>query len=256
MKFGRNELLLSLAYFTRLPVAGLTTFSDAGLARAVAWFPAVGWIVAGTTGAVLWLSAWVLPLPLAVLLSMVAGILLTGGFHEDGLADTGDGFGPVADREQALAAMKDPRLGVFAVMALGLVLAGKFLALSSFATPLAAASALLVAHPLSRLAVITVIATQPYLQRANSRSRSAAQAMPASGWLLAAPAGLLPLAMVVEPVRIAVVLLVAGVVLVSVTGLCRRRFGGYTGDVLGAVQQLVELAILISLTATWPAATL
>lgn len=249
MRHVANDFLLSVSYFTRLPVAGLVEYSEAGLERASGWFPFVGWLVAAVAVGVLLLAAQALPLEVAILLSMAAGILFTGAFHEDGLADTADGFGPVADREKALAVMKDSRLGTFGALGLGLVLAIKFLALSHFGTANAAAVALAVAHPLSRLGVVAVVATQPYVSQSASRSRAVAQRLPAGGWLIALPAALLPLAVFVSwPVA-----LIALGVMVLITGLLgvayRRRFGGYTGDTLGALQQISEIGVLLTLLA-------
>lgn len=244
-----NDFLLSLSYFTRLPVAGLVEYSEAALERAAGWFPFVGWLVAAVAVAVLWPAAMVLPFELAVLLSMTATIGFTGAFHEDGLADTADGFGPVGDRDKALAVMKDSRLGTFGALGLGLALAIKFLALSGFGNVGPAAAALLIAHPLSRLAVVSVIATQPYVSQAGSRARSVAQGLPAAGWLLALPAGLLPAVAFLGPWRLATVLAVVGLLTVWLVWACRRRFGGYTGDTLGALQQISEAGILLALLA-------
>lgn len=244
-----NDFLLSVSYFTRLPVAGLVDYSGAGLERAVGWFPFVGWLVAAATVGVLGLAGTVLPLEVAVLLSMAAGILFTGAFHEDGLADTADGFGPVADREKALAVMKDSRLGTFGALGLGLVLSLKFLALSGFGDVVSAALALVVAHPLSRLAVVAVVATQPYVSQNASRSRAVAEHVPASGWLLALPAALLPLAVFVAWPAASLILGTTAVITVLLVIAFRRRFGGYTGDTLGALQQISEVGILLGLLA-------
>jgi len=181
----------------------------------------------------------------AVALAMLASVLLTGAFHEDGLADTADGFGPVGSREQALAAMKDSRLGVFGTLALLFVLGSKFLALAAFGQASLAAIALFIAHPLSRLAALAMIVTQPYVSHRASRARDVAEGMPAAGWLLALPAGLLPL-LWLSPCSALIVVLVTSGVLATLTLL-----GGYTGDVLGCVQQLTELAILLALVAVW-----
>lgn len=244
-----NDLLLAISYFTRLPVAGLVEYSEAALERAAGWFPFVGWLVAVVAVSVLWLAGQVLPFQLAVLLSMTATILFTGAFHEDGLADTADGFGPVGDRDKALAVMKDSRLGTFGALGLGLVLAIKFLALSHFDSLSTAIVALAVAHPLSRLSVVVVIATQPYVSQAASRARSVAQGLPARGWLMALPAGLLPALVFVDArvllVTLSLVALLAGLLVWAF----RRRFGGYTGDTLGALQQISEIGILLSLLA-------
>ncbi|MCP1726831.1 adenosylcobinamide-GDP ribazoletransferase [Natronospira proteinivora] len=242
-----NDFLLAVSYFTRLPVAGLVVYSGAGLSRAAAWFPFVGWLSAAAMVTVLLSVQWFLPSALAVLLAMLAGVLITGAFHEDGLADTGDGFGPVADRDQALAAMKDARLGVFGLLTLLFVLGGKYLSLSSVAVMPEAAIMILVAQPLSRLPSVWVIARQDYVSQSASRARAVAEAVPRAGWLIAAPAALVPLFFFFPWHQALMVLLLLFLLTAGFSQLCQARFGGYTGDTLGALQQLSELLILITL---------
>lgn len=254
MRDHLNDFLLAISYFTRLPVTGLVRFTEAGLERAVGWFPLVGWLVGGIAAAVLYGASMVLPLEIAVLLALAAGIVATGAFHEDGLADTADGFGPVGDRDQALAAMKDSRLGSFGVLALGIVLALKFVALVQFADATAAAVALLVTHPLSRLPPVAVIATQHYLAQSTSRARLVAQRLPRGSWLPALAAALLPGLLLLPWSTVLLGVGILAVTTVILTVACRARFGGYTGDTLGALQQLSETAILLCLIATPPSA--
>jgi len=244
-----NDFLLAVSYFTRLPIAHHVEYSEAALNRATSWFPLVGWLVATVTAGVLLLADQLMPTDLAILLSMMAGIIFTGGFHEDGLADTADGFGPVGDRERSLEVMKDSRLGTFGALGLVFILGGKFLALSHMPDAITAAIALMVAHPLSRLTVVVIVASQPYLSRAASRARSVAAQLPKTGWLLALPAGLLPALLLVSPLNIMAVLLGCAITTAVFMRFWKARFGGYTGDILGANQQIVEFTILLILAA-------
>lgn len=244
-----NDFLLAVSYFTRLPVAGCVVYSDAALSRAAAWLPFIGWLTGAVMVAVLLLAQMIFPPSLAILLSLLAGVLITGAFHEDGLADTGDGFGPVANRDHALAAMKDSRLGVFGILTLLFVLGGKYLALVEVAVMPSAMLMLLIAQPLSRLPPVWVIATESYVNQSRSRARTVAQGLPGWGWLIAGPAALLPLAVFLPWYQVVVLLLLLVVLTGVFIRLCRRRFGGYTGDTLGALQQLSELLILITLLA-------
>lgn len=248
-----NDCLLAISYFSRLPVTRWVHFSEAALNRAAGWFPLVGVLVGGLSALVLWLLDDLLGRELGVLLAMLVGVLLTGAFHEDGLADTADGFGPVGDREKALAVMKDSRLGTFGVLALMLVLGGKFLALSAFASLQTAVIAFIAAHVLSRFSVVPVIATQPFVRQSASRSRLVAQGLPAAAWLpalLVSALAMLALAWLLSWQALAGALLLSGLTVVWVVLAVRRRFGGYTGDTLGAMQQLSELAILCAILAT------
>jgi adenosylcobinamide-GDP ribazoletransferase len=141
-------------------------YSDELLNQATVYFPLVGWLVGGVAagvfagGNLLFRNDDV-----ALLLSMVASILLTGAFHEDGFADVCDGFGGGWTPDKILAIMKDSRLGTYGATGLGLLLAGKFLALRGL--PVATVGpALLLAHPLSRATALTCIFSQSYA-RAN-----------------------------------------------------------------------------------------
>jgi adenosylcobinamide-GDP ribazoletransferase len=123
-------LLLAVQFYTRLPVPAWVGYSDELLNKATVYFPLVGWLVGSVAaGAFMGANFLFRNTELALLLSMVASILLTGAFHEDGFADVCDGFGGGWTPDKILAIMKDSRLGTYGVTGLGLLLAGKFLAL-------------------------------------------------------------------------------------------------------------------------------
>jgi adenosylcobinamide-GDP ribazoletransferase len=111
---------IALAYFTRLPVPGWVAFAPEKLGQAARFLPLVGWLVAAIGAAVFWLAAQVLPVDIAVVLSMAATVRVTGAFHEDGWADTCDGLGGGWTKARVLEIMKDSRIGSFG--AIGLVL--------------------------------------------------------------------------------------------------------------------------------------
>lgn len=165
---------IALAYFTRLPVPGWVAFAPEKLSHAARFLPLVGWLVGATGAAVFWLAAQVLPIDIAVVLSMAATIRVTGAFHEDGWADTCDGLGGGWTKARVLEIMKDSRIGSFGAISLMLLLLGKYHALTDLGAeqdyPLVAA--LLVAHPLSRLAAVSLMAVLDYA-RADDSSKSA-----------------------------------------------------------------------------------
>jgi len=144
----------ALGIFTRIPVPAWVPWSPERLNHAARYFPLVGWIVGAVAAAGLYLASLLLPVSVAVLLSMALALRLTGAFHEDGWADTCDGLGGGWDKLQALAIMKDSRIGTYGAAGLMLMLASKAAALIELAThsPGLAAIALGAAHPLSRLA--------------------------------------------------------------------------------------------------------
>lgn len=242
-------LLTAVQYFTRMPVPAWVGHAQEQLDGAARYFPAVGWFVGAAGAAVLWAASLCLPAPLPAILSTAATLWLTGAFHEDGLADTFDGLGGGATRERALDIMKDSRLGTYGAIALILVLLLKIAALNAMPIDLAAA-ALLGGHAWSRSCAVTLLYTARYVGSAeHSRAKPVAQRMHSWELCQAVAFGALPLALC--GVRV-----LAGVAasLATLGWLARwfqRRLGGYTGDTLGATQQISEVAFYVGLLAAW-----
>lgn len=247
-----NELrrfFLALGYFTRIPVPGWVGWAPDELNRAARYFPLVGLVVAGASTAALWLSLQFLSAALAVLLSMAMSLRLTGAFHEDGLADSADGLGGGWQREDVLRIMKDSRIGTYGAVVLGMALLIKFVALDSLALRgWTVFVALLVAHPLSRFAALVVMYCMPYVRDDDSsRAKPVAQGVGKTELMIGAVCGLAPLMIawglgMLNTRQIVALALVCAAVTWWWARLLRRRLGGYTGDCLGAAQQLVELA--------------
>jgi adenosylcobinamide-GDP ribazoletransferase len=242
-----KRLLAALQYFTRLPVPHWVGHSQALLDDSVRYFPAVG-LVVGAIGATVLLGAHtVWPVSVAVVLSMIVTLLVTGAFHEDGLADAVDGFGGGLDRGRVLEIMKDSRIGAFGAIALGMALLLKLVILSS--VPSTQAALLLVAaHPVSRLGAVVIMATMSYARDTDdSRSKPLVQRVSVASLVIATLTAVVALV----PLRWAGVLgfLVVGVVCLAWGRYLRRRLGGYTGDCLGAAQQLGECAFYLACTA-------
>ncbi len=230
-------LLTAVQFLTRCPVPAWVGHSPAQLNQAVRYFPLVGLGVGSVGAVVLALAGQGLPALAAAALAVMATVLLTGAFHEDGLADTCDGLFGGWTREDALRIMKDSRLGTFGVAGLGLVMALK---VSLLADPWA----LLAASACSRFMAVGVIAALPYVRASEEGARAKPVASGVGGTELAVAAlcGLLPMALMGAR-AIPAVLLAAGFTLWMALWF-RRRLGGYTGDGLGAVQQVTEVAIL------------
>ena len=244
---------IAVGFFSRLPVPGWVEFSPDKLGRAARFLPLVGWLIAAIGAAVFWLAVQVLPVELAVVLSMAATIRATGAFHEDGWADTCDGLGGGWTRDQVLQIMKDSRIGSYGAIGLVLLLLAKYLVLSALGAdddyPLLAA--LLVAHPLSRLAAVSIMAMLDYARSDDSAKSAPVARRPDAGELgIATLAGVLPLLLLPAAAALAALGL-AVVVVVMALRTFARRLGGYTGDTLGAVQQLSEIAIYLGILAAW-----
>jgi len=252
-------VFIALQFFTRVPVPRWVGFESDWLHQSARHFALIGVIVGAVAAAVLWAASWVLPLPVAVLLSMAATMLLTGGFHEDGWADTCDGLGGAVSRERALEIMKDSRIGAYGAMGLLMMLALKAATLTSLPAAWGCA-ALLLGHTASRAASTALIRFLPYAgDIEHAKAKPLAQRISAGGlvvscgWALLVAGGL---AMCQPLWRIPV----AAGLLISVLGatFCarwfRRRLGGVTGDTLGATQQLTELLLLLVWATAWHAA--
>lgn len=262
MAFIRH-FFIALQFFTRIPVTGRLAdwvgFSPAMLRASAAHFPGVGWVVGGLTALVFWAlmqalvaqpaAPWV-----AAVLSTAFGVWLTGAFHEDGLADTADALGGAVSRERALEIMKDSRIGSYGAIALVLALLAKVLLLGLLVQAggaLATAWALFAAHVSSRLLPLLVIATLPHVgDTPQSKSKPLADGIEVAGllaallwWALAMM--LLAVAAPAWPWFAAVLGAFLG--FLWMWRLLARRLQGFTGDGLGATQQLAELGFYLGL---------
>jgi adenosylcobinamide-GDP ribazoletransferase len=254
-RFEVEAFLGAVRFFTRIPVPAWVGHSAEGLNASARYFPAVGLIV-GLAGALVFAGAAALwTMPVAILLSMGATVLLTGAFHEDGLADAADGLGGGWTKEDVLRIMKDSRTGSYGVVAMALVLLGKFVVLSQL--PLIWIPVALVAgHAFSRFCSTTLIAALDYVREdLQSKAKPLATRLSPGALAVAACFAVLGLAVCgrvagLAPVLIGVVL--AGVVTVWLARKFVRRLGGYTGDLLGATQQATELAFYLGLACQYP----
>jgi adenosylcobinamide-GDP ribazoletransferase len=244
---------IALQFFTRLPIPRWVGFDAAWLHHASRYFPLVGMVVAAIAAAVYAAAAWIFPTPVAVLLSTAASIYATGAFHEDGFADMCDGFGGGMTRERVLEIMKDSRIGAYGAIGTICLLALKCTALSLL-PPSMAIAALLLAHPLSRLAATSLIWRMEYA-RAEGKAKPMAQEMSGAEFVIASVCAALPAVLLgwqgwmSWPAMVAAAL----AALCAAVWLGRkfaRRIGGYTGDCLGAVQQVAEVLIYLCVLAS------
>jgi len=264
-----RHFFIALQFFTRIPVTGRLAawvgFSPAMLRASAAHFPGVGWIVGSLTAAVFAGVWWFLPAQpaapwVAALLSTGFSVMLTGAFHEDGLADTADGLGGAVSRERALDIMKDSRIGTYGAVALVLALLGKVALLALIAQSggaAVAALALFAGHVTSRLMPLFVIHTLTHVgDTPLSKSKPLAERIGLGGLAVGLVWWGLALALVVAlmpTVRWAQAVLGALIGLAWMWRLLRRRLQGFTGDGLGATQQVCELLFYLALAFSLPA---
>lgn len=239
-----HRLRLAVAFLTRLPVP-VPEMPPGSLAATMPFFPLVGALV-GLAGALAFgIAAWagVPPLP-AALLAVLAAVWLTRGLHEDGLADTADGFGGHHERERRLEIMRDSRSGSFGVLAIVLSVALRAALIAALASPAAVAAALVTAEATSR-AVMPLAMRFTGPARRDGLGAGAGAVKPRHAlWALGAA---LMLAVVLAGVAgiAAVAACVAATAFLA--HLAQARIGGYTGDVLGAVQQVTLVTALLAL---------
>jgi adenosylcobinamide-GDP ribazoletransferase len=233
----------ALGYFTRVPVPRWVGYEPHYLNAAARYFPLVGVLVGGV-GALIYLAALrMFPVGVAVLLSMATTLLLTGAFHEDGLADCCDAFGGGYTRDDVLRIMHDSRIGAFGAIALVIALALKWQTLAAL-PPLRAAWLMIGAHAASRACAISYLATLDYL-RAEGKAKPVAQRMTSGSLALAAVFGL-PWLFWPDWRAGCAALAVLIVLRFALGRYFVRCIGGYTGDCLGFAQQVFEIAIYLT----------
>lgn len=240
-----RDVAQAVSLLTRLPLRGVT--HDRG-ARAAWAYPLAGMVVGGLAalGGVLAQSAG-LPAPLVALVALSVFILSTGALHEDGLADTADGLWGGWTRERRLEIMKDSHIGTYGVIVLVLSLGARWLALWLLfeASPDAAAAALVASATMSRALMPCVMAALP-----NARKTGLSHLQGRPGRATAALGLGIGCAVTILMTGGAGVWAVVFAMIAAsvVAGLARGKIGGQNGDILGATQQGVEIAMLLSLS--------
>ncbi|BEV70975.1 adenosylcobinamide-GDP ribazoletransferase [Paludibacterium sp. THUN1379] len=251
-----RRFFIALQFFTCIPIPRWVGFDSNWLSHAAGFFPLVGLLVGALTSAILLLAQHWLPLPVAIVLSMAFSAYLTRAMHEDGFADVCDGFGGGWERERVLAIMKDSCVGSFGLVGMLLICGLKFVSLSQLPAG-GLPAALLLAHPVSRFMATLLIWRLDYARSGDSKARAVAQHMSHGDFALALLSGLLPALWLAHwlglPARaLMLAVLLAAVSTLWLARLFVRRIGGYTGDCLGAVQQVSEVALYLGLLAALP----
>ncbi len=237
---------LALGFYTRLPCPQNLDYQH--LPQAAAYLPMIGWLVGALSGAAFYLAAGLWPQPVAAIIALIAGIWATGAFHEDGFADVCDGFGGGYGKQRILEIMKDSAIGVYGALGLILLLLLKTSLLVAMPAVIAP-WALLAGHSCSRLMPLVLMRRYRYARTDNSKSGSAMFRPAFSDLVFATGMALLPFIFLPGKCLFAVF----PVVLASLW-LGRyfdRHIGGYTGDCLGACQQVSETVFYLSVSALW-----
>jgi adenosylcobinamide-GDP ribazoletransferase len=239
-----GDLAAAIAFYTRLPLRPAAPVDGAAVARASWCAPLVGALIGALAGLAYWI-AWRLNLPpfVCAVLAVAAGMLLTGGLHEDGLADTADGFGGATTRERALDIMRDGRIGAYGACALVVCLALRIGALADLPRAAMVAWALVGAHAAARAALPAFMRLVPPARADGLSATAGAPSRERAAVAAAVGFALLWIALGFRSALIALILMLIGALVMA--RLARRKIGGQTGDVLGAVEQVSETLVLL-----------
>jgi adenosylcobinamide-GDP ribazoletransferase len=247
-----STFLAAVMFLTRVPVGNAHEFRLEDLASSAIYFPVVGALV-GLTGGVTLLTSYAVPSFVAVLICMLVTLCITGGLHEDGLADSADGLVGGQDPQRRLEIMKDSRIGTYGALALWFSLTAKLVLIQSLlaVSVVTAVLTVVVGHSLGRASTVALLAGLPYVRTGESKSG--------------------PFGNKVTYTQLTIGLVfpfILSVALLHLPGLCcfvaasavalacgfhfKRKIGGITGDCLGATNQLVELSTYLSLVILQP----
>ncbi len=234
---------IALGFLTRCPIPPSVRFSQQRLNRAAAYFPLIGLIVGGVGAVSFFAAEWLFGNAwLAALVSTAVTVMFTGAFHEDGFADVCDGVGGAFEVERKLAIMKDSRVGTYAVVGLLLLILTKVAALAE----LQSAALIIVAHVSSRSVAVSLMASLQYVRLdETSKVKPLAQHLSNLGLLASVGTGAV-VVLSILPLKLALSVIIT---LMLVRALLARFFirqlGGYTGDCLGAAQQVAEISVYL-----------
>ena len=245
-------------FYTRIPCPKNIDHNPDYLNKASRYFPLIGWIVGGIGYAVYSLSFLLFTPEIAIILSMIAGILTTGAFHEDGFADVCDGFGGGWTKEKILLIMKDSAIGAYGAIGLVLLFMLKFQGLNQLIGRTDGAEIIVLmlfvtAHSISRLAAVSIVFTHEYSREdATSKSKPIAQKYTWREVFGAFFFGLIPLFMLAFfQWQLLLALIPVFVARFFLARYFQKWIDGYTGDCLGATQQVCEVVFYISVIALW-----
>ncbi len=245
-------LFSGLSFYTRIPCPSWVKYSPQNLNKSRKYLPLIGLMIGAFAALVFYVCQWLLPASVSIALSMIATVYLTGAFHEDGLADCADGFGGGWDKTQILSIMKDSRMGAYGTISLVLILGLKCLLLwelKLISTELMML-ALVVGHSISRLMASLIMQFYNYVSEdITSKSKTVTSVKLSRGELIWS---VVPLVIVLTLTTPQLLIAIPPLLLVTwyLATVFKKRIGGYTGDCLGATQQLTEVLFYLILITT------
>jgi adenosylcobinamide-GDP ribazoletransferase len=237
----------ALMFYTRIPCPAWVDHSEEYLNKATRYFPLIGWIIGSISALVLYVCSFVFPPSIGVVFALITGVLLTGAFHEDGFADVCDGFGGGWTTEKILDIMKDSRVGAYGVIGTVLLFALKIICLIALCqfNMLFTLKALVLAHVLSRFIPVTIMLTHEYARAdASSKVKPLAKKLSITEFFICT-IWLIPAFYWFNNLWVLLVFIPTYVLKIYLAKYFQKWIGGYTGDCLGATQQLVFVITLL-----------
>lgn len=254
MKKFLKTFLTAVMFFTRIPCPSWVDHSEEELRKSRKYLPMIGWIVGAFSAIVYLCVKLVFPVSISVLSSMLASILLTGAFHEDGFADACDGFGGGYNQNQILTIMKDSRIGSYGAIGVVFILALKYSFLYEIAERgnLTLAMTLIASHSLSRFASVLLMRTHTYVgDDDQTKSRGITSSKLTDGEVVfAGVTGTAPL-LLFQDWWVFIAVTPAYITQKCLGWYFEKFIGGYTGDCLGGTQQVCELVTYASVLVLW-----
>ncbi|MDN3613881.1 adenosylcobinamide-GDP ribazoletransferase [Vibrio gallaecicus] len=245
IKYQWELFALALSFFSRIPIPASTPYSEERMNRAGRYFSLVGLLLGALCGISYVLLELVFPATVSIFLTMAFSLMLTGAFHEDGLTDMADGVGGGMTLERRLTIMKDSRIGTYGASALVMALLGKWLLLNELSSVTSLFGILVVSYGLSRAVAASLIYDMPYVSDLDaSKSKPLASKQTLGELVFLMVIGFLPALWFGLEIALALLVL-AFIFRFFFKKWLLARLGGFTGDCLGAGQQLMELLIYL-----------
>lgn len=257
MKKEIEIFLTSLMFYTRIPSPININYKPEYINKATRYFPLIGWIVGSISFGAYWVGTFLFNTPIAIVFSLIAGIITTGAFHEDGLADMYDGFGGGWTKEKILDIMKDSRVGAYGAIALIFLFLLKYTTITALIGYIEHLAAYQIAlyfisyHSIARLTAINIVFTSSYSREdATSKVKPIAKSHGSKEIIGAYFFGLSPL-FLLQNLNFLVVVVPLFIVFWYTKRYFEKWIDGYTGDCLGAVEQIAECVTLLSFVTLW-----
>ena len=258
MKHEIRVFFTALMFYTRIPCPKWVDHSSEYINKSIRYFPLIGWLVGGIGAGAFLLGNWAVSPFFGIILSFGATVLTTGAFHEDGFADVCDGFGGGWTKDKILLIMKDSRVGAYGVVGLILIYFLKtsvLLEISMRIDPLLVAIVLICAHAASRFIATTFVFTHKYVRETgDSKAKPVAKQSSNINLIASSIFGLLPLLLL--SVMLEKYMLIAAIPGAYLAKMWLGKYftkwiGGYTGDCLGATQQIIEVVLYVLILIVW-----